>query len=878
MALDQFPKAYEPARVEEKWYSYWLEQAYFRAEADPERTPFTIVIPPPNVTGSLHIGHALNNTLQDIIIRRRRMQGYATLWLPGTDHASIATHIKIEEALSKEGTNRFNLGREKFMERAWAWKEQYGNTIISQLKRLGCSCDWSRERFTMDDGCSRAVTEVFIRLYQKGLVYRGDYMTNWCPTCRTVISDLEVEHEDTAGKLYHVRYPMASGEGYITVATTRPETILGDTAVAVNPEDRRYAGLTGQMAVLPVVNRHIPVIADHYVESTFGTGAVKVTPAHDPNDFDMGVRHGLPAVTVIGQDGRMTAEAGPYAGLDRYQCRRRLLEDLDELGLLVKVEDHQHALGHCHRCNSVVEPLVSRQWFVRMKPLAAPAIEAVKQGKVRFIPERFTRVYLNWMENVRDWCISRQLWWGHRIPAWYCQSCGELEVSERTPAQCGRCGQDQWEQDPDVLDTWFSSALWPFSTLGWPEDAQDLDFFYPTDVLVTGYDIIFFWVARMIFMALEFTNEIPFSEVFINGLVRDAQGQKMSKSKGTGIDPMEVISKYGADTLRFSLVVGNAPGNDIRFNWEKVEGARNFCNKIWNAARFILMNTEGFEPSASPPKLGTWDRWILGRLDRVVADANRALDSYDLGEAAQRLYDFAWNELCDWYLEVSKLALGDPEHRDAARYTLYKTMETTMRLLHPFMPFITEEVWQALPHAGTSVMLAEWPQATGEAYERENAGVQMVMAGIRAIRNLRAEFGISPGKPVEVLLRPADNTRSTWQEMVPVISRLAQADPVRVDEGAARPAGSATAVVEGASIYLPLAGLIDFDRERERLKRDAAGIRLELDRTMARLANPSFRQRAPHDIVDKEEAKRRQFEERLERLEHILSLLSGGDG
>jgi len=876
LSLNRLPKAYEPGHIEGKWYSYWLQQGSFRADAAPDQTPFTIVIPPPNVTGSLHIGHALNNTLQDIIVRRRRMQGYATLWLPGTDHASIATHIKIEEMLAKEGLSRYDLGRERFLERAWAWKERYGGTIISQLKRLGCSCDWSRERFTMDAGCSRAVSEVFVRLYQKGLIYRGDYMTNWCPTCRTVISDLEVEHEDTAGHLYHVRYPLSTGDGYITVATTRPETILGDTAVAVHPGDPRYAGLVGCVAILPVLNRAIPIIADSYVDSTFGTGAVKVTPGHDPNDFDIGTRHGLPSVQVIGQDGRMTPAAGPYAELDRYECRKQLVEELASLGLLVKVEGHRHALGHCHRCSSVVEPLVSRQWFVKMQPLARPALDAVKGGEVRFIPERFAKVYLSWMENVRDWCISRQLWWGHRIPAWHYRGCGAVEVASTAPAGSCSCGEQGWEQDPDVLDTWFSLALWPFSTLGWPEDTEDLRTFYPTQVLVTGYDIIFFWVARMVFMALEFTGQVPFSEVLINGIVRNAQGQRMSKSLGTGMDPLEAIDKYGADALRFSLVMGNALGNDIRFSWEKVEGARNFANKLWNAARFVRANLEGFEPPAIAPQLGIWDRWILGRLDRVVGVVSRALDEHAIDEAAQTLYDFAWSQLCDWYLEVSKLALGHEAGREAAQYTLWKTMETTARLLHPFMPFLTEELWQALPHSGTSVMMAPWPTPEGRIYEDENATVELAMAAIRAIRNLRAEFGIPPGQAAEVLIRPVGDTQPTWEALVPVIERLAQAHPVRVDGGAPVPPQAATAVVEGASIYLPLCGLIDFDRERQRLEREIAGLQRELEKASSRLDDAGFRLRAPRDIVEKEEGKRRQYQERLERLRQTRSLLSGG--
>ncbi len=883
------PPVYDPARVETKWYAYWEESGFFRAEAEPGREPFCIVIPPPNVTGNLHIGHALNNTIQDILIRWRRMQGRAALWLPGTDHAGIATQAVVEKELAKEGLTRQQLGRERFLERVWAWKERYEANIIGQLKRLGCSCDWTRTRFTMDPGLSRAVEEVFVRYYEKGLIYRGDYIVNWCPRCETAISDLEVNHEPAEGKLWHILYPfvdgpLPDGRRGVVVATTRPETMLGDTAVAVHPDDDRYRDLVGRTVRLPLVGREIPIVADAFVDPSFGTGAVKVTPAHDPDDFECGRRHGLPLVQVIGQDGRMTAAAGPaYAGLDRFAARAAVVRDLEAQGLLVGVEEHTHAVGRCDRCDTVVEPLVSRQWFVRMGPLAGPAMEVVRQGLVRFVPERFTKIYLNWLENVRDWCISRQLWWGHRIPAWECRDCGETVVAREreAPANCPRCGGARLERDPDVLDTWFSSALWPFSTLGWPdEDAPDLRDFYPTDVLVTGYDIIFFWVARMIFSALEFTGRIPFRHVLVTGLVRDHLGRKMSKSLGNGVDPLEVIEKYGADTLRFTLVTGNTPGNDQRFHWEKVEGARNFCNKIWNAARFALGHLEGFDPAGEAPgpeELELADRWILSRLDAVTAEATGALERFELGEAARLLYDFFWGEVCDWYLEIVKprLAGADGEaSRRAARHTLWTVLETSLRLLHPFLPFLTEEVWQRLPHRGPSVMVAPWPVPQGRRDPEAEARMGLVMEAVRALRNLRAEMNVPPGRKAPAYVRAAGRDLEALREGERYVCRLAHVEELRFGEDGA--AGKVVAAVAGAAeLRLPLAGLVDVEREAARLRRELEEARAELARARGKLANEGFLRGAPPEVVDKERRKAEELAARAERLEARLNELAG---
>ncbi len=878
---------YDPAEVESRWYDFWERKGFFRAEVDPGKQPFCIVIPPPNVTGNLHIGHALNNTIQDILIRWRRMQGYSTLWLPGTDHAGIATQAVVEKDLAKEGLTRQQLGRERFLERVWGWKERYESNIIRQLKRMGCSCDWSRTRFTMDEGLSRAVEEVFVRYYQKGLIYKGNYIVNWCPRCATAVSDLEVNHEPTQGRLWHILYPfvdgpLPDGSRGIVVATTRPETMLGDTAVAVHPDDDRYRALVGRKVRLPLVGREIPIVADAFVDPSFGSGAVKVTPAHDPNDFEIGRRHGLPEVQVIGFDARMTEAAGRYAGMDRYQAREAVVRDLEAEGWLVGVEEHSHAVGHCDRCDTVVEPLISSQWFVRMKPLVEPAIRVVRDREVRFVPERFTKIYIHWLENIRDWCISRQLWWGHRIPAWECRDCGETVVAREreAPVTCPRCGGRRLERDPDVLDTWFSSALWPFSTMGWPDETEDMRYFYPTDVLVTGYDIIFFWVARMVWSAMEFVGKPPFRHVLVTGLVRDHLGRKMSKSLGNGVDPLEVIERYGADTLRFTLVTGNTPGNDQRFHWEKVEGVRNFCNKIWNAARFVLANLEGFRPEGGAPgELGLAERWILSRLDAVVSGVTDMLDRFELGEAARLLYDFFWSEYCDWYIELAKPALygkGAPGARRAAQYTLWTVLETFLRLLHPFMPFITEEIWQRLPHEGESVMVAAWPEPLVGRRDPEAEGdMALLMEATRAVRNLRAEMHVPPATKAAVVVRADGRDLAVLQAGSDYLKLMANLASVSFnpEEGDSRK--SVSAVVGGAELVLPLEGLVDVEKEAVRLERELGEAEEELARTRAKLANPGFTARAPQDVVEKERKKAEETALKVERLRERLARLRG---
>jgi valyl-tRNA synthetase len=870
---------YDPAAFEKKWYKYWQDNHFFHAEVEPDKQPFSMVIPPPNVTGKLHMGHALDNTLQDILIRFRRMQGHNTLWMPGTDHAGIATQIKVEEVLTKEeGKSRYDLGRDAFIDRVWEWKEKFGSNIINQLHSMGASCDWERERFTMDEGCSKAVREVFVTLYEKGLIYQGHRITNWCPRCNTALSDIEVEHEDQAGHLFYVRYDCEDGTPGLTIATTRPETLLGDSAVAVHPDDKRYQHLIGKNLVLPIAHRHIPVIADEYVDPSFGTGAVKITPAHDPNDFDMGLRHRLPEYIVINSDGTMAKETGKYAGMDRFVCRKALVHDLEEQGLLVKIEDHSHAVGHCQRCHTVVEPLVSKQWFVKMEPLAKPAIEAVTSGKIQFVPQRFTKIYSNWLENIRDWCISRQIWWGHRIPAWYCESCGKTIVSRQDVTACPHCG-GKVVQDPDVLDTWFSSALWPFSTMGWPADTAEVKQFYPTSVLVTGYDIIFFWVARMIMMGLEFKQEIPFKHVFIHGLVRDSQGRKMSKSLGNGIDPLEVIEKYGADTLRFMLITGNTPGNDMRFYWERVEASRNFANKIWNASRFMLMNLEGFDKDFRPESVHLADRWILSRYNQTIQEVTKNLEQFELGEAARLLYEFIWNEFCDWYIELSKIRLygkEDETSRKTAQYVLSHVLRGTLELLHPFMPFITEAIWQNLPHEGKSIMIAKWPVAQEQLIDEEAENhMAAVMDTVKAIRNMRAEVNVAPGKKCPVILKLAD------QALTPVFERnqgylftLAGADSlVLLGNDMAKPENAMTAVVSGIEIFLPLKGLIDIDKEMARLTKELTSLDKEVARIEGKLNNAGFVAKAPSEVIEKEKTKLNGYEQQRAAVRERLAYL-----
>ena len=855
-------KVYDPQSVEEKWYKWWEESKFFSAKMEEDKPAFSIVMPPPNVTGMLHMGHAMDNTLQDILTRYKRMQGYNTLWVPGTDHAGIATQAKVEAQLRKEGTDRYELGREKFLERAWAWKEEYGNTITTQLRKLGSSCDWDKERFTMDEGCSKAVREAFVRLYKKGLIYQGNYIVNWCPHCHTTISDIEVEHVENEGKIYYFRYPIEGTEEYIQIATTRPETMFGDTAVAVHPDDERYKHLIGKNVILPVVERRIPIIADEYVEREFGTGAVKITPSHDVNDFEMGQRHHLPEIVVIDKDGKMNENAGIYEGLDRYECREKLIADFEKSGVLVKIEDHTNSVGHCYRCNTVIEPLVSKQWFVKMKPLAEPAMQAALNGDVKFIPERFTKIYLGWLENIRDWCISRQLWWGHRIPVWYCEDCGEVICEMEDPTVCPKCGSTHLHQDPDVLDTWFSSGLWPFSTMGWPEKTPEFDMFYPTSVLVTGRDIIFFWVARMLFDALEFTGSVPFKEVFIHGLVLDSQGRKMSKSLGNGVDPLKVIKEYGADSLRFMLITGNTPGNDLRYRDERLESARNFANKIWNAARFSLMNLEDYQADSTlAPQYETADKWIISRYSAVSRQVTEMLDRYELGEAARVLYEFIWNEFCDWYIELVKPRLygkDTEESRYAAQKTLVEVLRGSMELLHPFMPFITEEIWQHLPHEGETIMLAKWPEQEESLISAEiDKQMELTIEVIRAIRNLRSEMNVPLGKKAEVIIC-ANNPEYTvyLKDGANYILGLASAESLSVEETlAAKPTQAATAVVHGIEIYLPLKGLIDLDKEIARLEKELTKMEGEIKRIEGKLANEGFVAKAPAEVIEKEKEK-----------------------
>ena len=870
----ELKKVYEPQEVEDRLYAHWEELGCFKADNKSKKEPFTVVIPPPNVTGQLHMGHAMDETIQDILIRYKKLRGYETLWLPGTDHAGIATQIKVEEMLRKEGLTRYDLGREAFLERVWAWKEKYGSTIINQLKKLGSACDWSRERFTMDEGCSAAVRKVFVDLYEKGLIYQGNRIINWCPNCKTALSDVEVEYTEKEGRLWHIEYKVKDSDEVVVCATTRPETMLGDTGIAVNPNDKRYTHLVGKTAILPLVGREIPVFADDYVEMEFGTGCVKVTPSHDPDDFEMGQRHGLDFILVIDENGRMTEGCGKYAGMDRYEARRAIVEDLEAQGLLRKVEELPHNVGVCYRCGTDVEPMTSTQWFVKMKPLAQPAIEAVRKGDIRFVPSRFENTYFNWMENVRDWCISRQLWWGHRIPAFYCDACGKMFVSREDLTVCPDCGAPV-RQDEDVLDTWFSSALWPFSTLGWPEKTDDLAYFYPTSTLVTGYDIIFFWVARMIFSGLEHMGQKPFSDVLIHGLVRDAQGRKMSKSLGNGVDPLEIIKLYGADALRFTLITGNSPGNDTRFSADKVEAARNFANKIWNASRFVLMNLE-VENTALPPlsQLEPEDKWILSKMNRLVEEVTENLESYDLGVALSKLYDFFWDSFCDWYIELCKARLfaedDNPQAKLTAQSVLAHVLFVALRLLHPFMPFITEELYLSLPHEKTSIMFESWPKPDDALrFSADEADMEKIMGAINAIRARRSEMNVPPSRRAALFIETKEH--DLFAAGIPFFQRLAGISEVSFEQP---PADVVTIVTDGARLFIPLGDLVDFGAELARLQNEKKKLHKEIERAGSKLNNPGFLAKAPAEVVEEEKTKLEKFTAMLEKVDESIAKLS----
>ena len=874
MVSNEINKTYNPKEVEERLYNTWVEKGYFTPTPDKTKEPFTIVIPPPNVTGQLHMGHALDETLQDILIRYKRMAGFNALWIPGTDHAGIATQIKVEEVLRKEeGKTRYDLGREKFVEKVWEWKKLYGDRIINQLKKLGSSCDWTRERFTMDEGCSKAVKEVFVNLYKKGLIYQGSRIINWCPRCITALSDAEVEHAEQAGHFWHIKYPVKGSDEFVVIATTRPETLFGDTAVAVNPEDERYKDIIGKTLLLPLTDREIPVIADAYVDKEFGTGCVKITPAHDPNDFEVGLRHDLAQIKVLNDDATMNHYAGKYEGMDRYECRKQMIKDLDEMGLLVKVEDHSHNVGQCYRCGTTVEPIISKQWFVKMNSLAQPAIDAVKKKDTEFVPEHFEKVYFHWLENIRDWGISRQLWWGHRIPAFYCDDCGEMVVTKEDGAVCSKCGKPM-RQDPDTLDTWFSSALWPFSTLGWPDKTEDLSYFYPTSVLVTGYDIIPFWVMRMMFSGIEHTGEVPFKYVFIHGLVRDAQGRKMSKSLGNGVDPLEVIDEFGADALRFTLATGNSPGNDMRFSTERVTASRNFANKIWNASRFVQMNLTIYElcvPAAS--ELALEDKWILDKLNRLVSEVTENLDKFELGVAVAKLYDFIWDEFCDWYIELVKPRLYDTENptNKTAQQVLSYVLSNTLKLLHPFMPFITEEIWLSLPHEGESIVIANWPIADDTlSFPAEAAQMEMMKGALKAVRNKRAEMNIPPSKKAAMFI-VTDHTE-LFQNGAVFFQKLASASDVTVLKDKSTVGENTVAViVDGAQIYIPLGELVDFEKELKRLEEEKKHLLGEIKRVEGKLSNKGFVDKAPARVVEEEKAKGEKYREMLQKVEESLS-------
>ena len=873
--IKELAKQYDPSEVEDRTYKFWCDNKYFHAEVNPDKKPYTIVIPPPNITGQLHMGHALDNTLQDILIRWRRMQGFEALWLPGTDHASIATEAKIVEAMCKEGVSKDDIGRDGFLERAWAWKDQYGSRIIEQLKKMGSSCDWDRERFTLDEGCSEAVKEVFVNLYEKGLIYQGKRMVNWCPHCCTTISDAEVEYEDQAGHFWHLRYPFKDGTGYVELATTRPETLLGDTAVAVNPNDERYKDIIGKTLILPIVHREIPVIADDYVDIEFGTGVVKITPAHDPNDYEVGLRHNLEIIDVMTDDGHIADGWGKYTGLDRYDCRREIVKDLEAEGALIEIEDYSHNVGTCYRCHTSIEPRLSKQWFVKMEPLAKPAVDVVKQGRVKFVPERFDKIYYHWMENIKDWCISRQLWWGHRIPAWYCADCGEVTVSKDDVKCCAHCGSKHIHQDPDTLDTWFSSALWPFSTLGFPKDTEELKYFYPTNTLVTGYDIIFFWVARMIFSAVEHTDNIPFDTVLIHGLVRDSQGRKMSKSLGNGIDPLEIIDEYGADALRFTLATGNSPGNDMRFSDDKVKASRNFANKLWNAARFVLMYLDDeFEYNGLPDNPAVEDKWIVSKVNTLAKDVTDNLEKFELGIAIQKLYDFIWDVFCDWYIEIAKIRLQgeDKSAKNTAISVLVYVLTDILKLLHPFMPFITEEIYQAIPHDEDSIMISKWSEFDEKlSFTADEAEMERIMKAIRAIRNRRSEMNIPPSRKATVYVETA--FADTFNMGADFVKRLASANEVVVGESFDSLGNTVTIITDDAKIFIPMGDLVDFEAEKKRLEKELAQAQDKLDFINKKLSNPGFVNKAPEKVVAQNKADAAKLEEKIANIRNSIEAL-----
>ena len=872
--MKELPKVYDPKSVEKKIYDMWMEGGYFKGRIDPDKKPFSIVMPPPNVTGQLHMGHALDSTLQDILTRYKRMQGYSSLWLPGVDHAGIATQIKVEEVLRKtEGKTRYDLGREKFLERVWDWKDQYGDRIVEQQKSMGVSCDWDRSRFTMDDTCAKAVRETFCDLYEKGLIYKGKRIINWCPHCRTALSDAEVEYKDIPGSFWYIRYPIEGSDEEFTIATTRPETMLGDTGVAVNPNDEKYRHLVGKNAILPLVGRRLPIVADDYVELGFGTGAVKMTPCHDPNDYEVGLRHGLEQIQCIDEDAKII-NGGKYNGMDRYECRKAIVADLEEAGYMVKIEPYSHNVGCCYRCGTVVEPLTSPQWFVKMAPLAKKALEVVKDGRIKFVPERFTKTYLNWMENVHDWCISRQLWWGHQIPAWYCADCGHVTVSREDAVECECCRSRNIKRDEDVLDTWFSSALWPFSTMGWPEKTEELGYWYPTSVMVTGYDIIFFWVARMIFSAMEQMDKEPFGTVFIHGLVRDSQGRKMSKSLGNGIDPLEMVEKYGADALRFNLITGNSPGNDMRFYVEKCEAMRNFCNKIWNASRFVMMNLT-IDKNELPEKLEIEDKWILSKLNDVVKEVCENMDAFELGVAAGKIYDFIWDSYCDWYIELSKPRLSgeNEESKLAAQKVLLYVLTEILKLLHPFMPFITEEIWQALPHGGEALMIERYPEYRAElSFPADEQNFEMVMTAIKAVRARRSEMNVPPSRKAHLII--ATEKKAAFEAGSGYICKLAYASEVSVVD--APPAGSesmVSVITDNARMFMPMAELVDLDKERARIAKELANAEKQLAGQNAKLENQNFVSRAPEAVVNAEREKKAKLEALIENLRASLAAL-----